>query len=68
MGMIVRHIEQQTLINEVIQPLEHVSMMPFKWFSDNQMKANKGTCYFLVYKKDEVVLRVRDREIKNKNY
>ena len=68
MRVIVRHIEQQTLINEVIQSLEHLSMMPFKWFSDYQMKANKSTCYFLVYKKDEVVLRVIDTEIKNKNY
>ena len=41
-------------IDEVIQSLEHDSMMLFQWFSDNQMKANISKCHLLVNKKNEV--------------
>ena len=43
-------------IEEVIKLLERDSKMLFKWFSDNQMKANIRKCYLLVNKKDEVVI------------
>ena len=55
-------------INEVIQSLEHDSMILFKWFSDKQMKVNRSKCHLLVYKKDEVILRIGDTEIKNSEY
>ena len=38
-------------IEEVIKSLERDSTMLFKWFSDNQMKANIGKCHLLVNKK-----------------
>ena len=54
-----------SFINEVIQSLEHDSMMLFQQFSVNQMKANISKCHLLVNKKDEVTIRLEDTEIKN---
>ena len=69
MQMIIHHIEHQTLyIDEVIQSLEHDSMMLFQWFSDNQMKANISKCHLLVNKNDEVTIRTGDTKIKNIEY
>ena len=56
------------IIDEVIQSLEHASMMLLKWFSDNQKKANISKYYLLVNKKDEVTVIIRDTEIKNSDY
>ena len=55
-------------IDEVIQSLEHDSMMLFQWFSDNQMKANLSKCHLLVNKKNEVTIRIGDTKIKNNEY
>ena len=55
-------------LDEVIQSLEHDSMMLFQWFSDNQMKANISKCHLLVNKKNEVTIRIGDTEIKNSEY
>ena len=54
--------------DEVIQSLEHDSMMLFQQFSDNQMKANISQCHFLVNKKDKVSIRIVDTELKNSEY
>ena len=54
--------------NEVIQSLEYNSMMLFRWFPDNQMKANISQCYLLVNKKDEVTKKLGDTKIKNSEY
>ena len=35
-------------IEDVINSLENVSITLFKWFADNQMKANKGKCHLLI--------------------
>ena len=55
-------------LDEVIQSLEHDSMMLFQWFSDNQMKANISKCHLLVNKKNEVTVRIGYTEIKNSEY
>ena len=55
-------------INEVIQSVEHDTMMLLQWFSDNQMKANIIKCRLPVNKKDEVAIRIGDTEIKNSEY
>ena len=52
-------------IDEVIQSLEPDSIMLLQWFSDNQMKVNISKCHLLVNKKDEVTIRIGDKEIKN---
>ena len=51
-------------IEEVIKLLERDSTMLFKWFSDNQMRANISKCHLLVNKKDEVVINLEETEIK----
>ena len=68
MQMIIRHIEQQTLYNEVIHSLEHGSMILFKWFSGNQMKASISKYHLLVNKKDEAIIRIGDAEIEIREY
>ena len=55
-------------MDEVIQLLEHDSMMLFQWFSDNQMKANVSKCHLLVNKKDQETIRLGDTEIKNSEH
>ena len=55
-------------IEEVMKLLERDSAMLFKWFSDNQMKANISKCHLLVNKKDEVVINLGETEIKNSEY
>ena len=52
-------------IDEAIKLLEHNSMMLFKWFSDNPMKANISKCHLPVNKKDEVTIRIENTEINN---
>ena len=34
-------------IDEVIRKLETASVKLFKWFADNQMKANQDKCYLI---------------------
>ena len=55
-------------IDEVIQSLEHDSMMLLQWSSDNQMKANISKCHLLANKKNEVTIRIGDTEVKNSEY
>ena len=55
-------------IDEVIKLLEHDSTLLFKWFSDNQMKANINKCHLLVNKKDEVIIKLGKTEIRNSEY
>ena len=55
-------------IDEVIKLLEHDSTFLFKWFSDNQMKANINKCHLLVNKKNEVIIKLGKTEIRNSEY
>ena len=55
-------------IDEVLQSLEHDSTMLIQWFSYNQIKANISKCHLLVNKKDEVTIRIGDKEINNSEY
>ena len=61
----------EATIEEVMKLLEQGSTMFFKWFCDNQMKANISKCHLLVNKKDEVVIYLGESELKiviMKNY
>ena len=51
-------------IEEVMKLLEQGSTMFFKWFSDNQMKANISKCHLLVNKKVEVFIYLGESELK----
>ena len=55
-------------IDDVIQSLEHDSMILFKWFSHNQMKGNASKCDLLVNIKVKVIIRIGDTKIKSSEY
>ena len=43
---------------DVINSLKNVSITLFKWFADNQMKANKGKCQLLISSSENVTINV----------
>ena len=54
-------------IDNVIRSLENDSVRLFKWFSDNQMKANKDKCHLLLSNKEKVTMKIGETEIKSSN-
>ena len=65
---LTKRLRTADTIDEVTKLLERDSTMLFKWFSDNQMKANISKCHLLVNKKDEVVINLAETESKNSEY
>ena len=54
-------------IDNVIRTLENDSVRLFKWFSNNQMKANKDKCHLLLSNKERVTMKIGETEIKISN-
>ena len=54
-------------IDNVIRTLENDSVRLFKWFSNNQMKANKDKCHLLLSNKERVTMKIGETEIKSSN-
>ena len=54
-------------IDNVIRTLENDSVRLFKWFSNNQMKANKDKCHPLLSNKERVTMKIGETEIKSSN-
>ena len=54
-------------IDNVIRTLENDSVRLFKWFSNNQMKANKDKCHLLLSNKETVTMKIGETEIKISN-
>ena len=52
-------------LNDAIRKLESVSSKLFKWFSDNQMKANKDKCHFITSKQIPATISIDNTNIKN---
>ena len=52
-------------IDEVINMLENGSIQLFKWFSDNQMKANKDKCHLIVSNNVIVSMKIDSIEVEN---
>ena len=52
-------------IDEVINMLENDSVQLFKWFSDNQMKANKDKCHLIVRNNGKVSMNIDSIEVEN---
>ena len=52
-------------IDEVITILENDSIQLFKWFSDNQMKANKNKCYLAISNNEKVSMKIDNIELEN---
>ena len=47
-------------IDEVITILESESIQLFKWFSDNQMKANKDKCHLVISHNEKVSMNIEN--------
>ena len=45
-------------LESVINSLENVSIKLFKWFADNQMKANKDKCHHLISGSENISINV----------
>ena len=52
-------------IDEVIAILENDSIQLFKWFSDNQMKANKDKCHLVISNNEKVSIKIDNIELEN---
>ena len=52
-------------IDEVIFSLQKSSKKRFKWFADNQMKANEDKCYLIVSTNELTEIQIGDFTIKN---
>ena len=52
-------------IDDVIKLLEDDSMNLFKWFLDNQMKANSDKCHLITSKRSFINLKIGNINIKN---
>ena len=52
-------------VDEIRNLLENTSKKLFKWFSDNQMKANPDKCHFLMSSDENINLIIEDQAISN---
>ena len=52
-------------IDEVITILENDSIQLFKWFSDNQMHANKDKCHLVISNNEKVSMKIDNIELEN---
>ena len=52
-------------IDEVITILENDSIQLFKWFSDNQMKASKDKCHFVISNNKKGSMKTVNIELEN---
>ena len=50
-------------IDEVVTILKNDSIQLSKWFSDNQMKANKDKCHLVISNNEKVSMRIDNTEI-----
>ena len=56
------------IIDVVIKKQETATVNLFKWFADNQMKANQDKCHLVVSKNENLSTHTDPFEIKNTNY
>ena len=52
-------------IDEVMMILENDSIQLFKWFSDNQIKANKDKLHLVISNNEKVSMKINNIELKN---
>ena len=52
-------------IDEVITILQSDSIQLFKWFSDNQMNANKDKCHLVISNNEKVSMKIDNIELEN---
>ena len=52
-------------LNDVILKLKNVSKTLFKWFNDNQIKANPGKCHFICSSIVKASIMIENEQIRN---
>ena len=50
---------------DVITVLENYLIQLFKWFSGNQMKANKDRCHLVISNNEKVPMKINNIELEN---
>lgn len=62
MWMTKHHVTGDS-IKDVFNSLENDSVKLFKWFVNNQMKANKNKCHLLINGSENITINVDDNTI-----
>ena len=52
-------------LGDVILKLQNASKTLFKWFSDNEIKANPGKCHFICSPSVKTSIMIENEEIRN---
>ena len=52
-------------LNDVILKLQNASKTFFKWFNDNQMKANPNKCHFICSSSEKTSIMIEKKQIRN---
>ena len=52
-------------LSDVMLKLQNVSKTLFKWFNDNQMKANPDKCYFICSSSVKTSIMIEHKQIRN---
>ena len=52
-------------LNDVILKLQNASKTLFKWFNDNQMKANPDKCHFICSSSVKTSIMIENKQIRN---
>ena len=55
-------------VEKVIDKLKIIAKSLFKWFSDNQMKANTDKCYLLISSTSQIELKIGNITLKSSIY
>ena len=52
-------------LNDVILKFQNASKTLFKWFNDNQMKANPDKCHFICSTSVKTSIMIENKQIRN---
>ena len=52
-------------LNDIILSLQNASKTLFKWFNDNQMKANPDKCHFICSSSVKTSITIEIKQIRN---
>ena len=55
-------------LNDIILSLQNASKTLFKWFNDNQMKANPGKCHFICSSSVKTSIMIENEQIRNSSF
>ena len=55
-------------LNDVILKLQNASKTLFKWFNDNQMKANPDKCHFICSPSVKASIMIENEQIRNSSF